>query len=391
MRLNKNPLARNEMLYKLPGFDRSTCLIKEDDMKSHVHGSHHGISRTGAWTALTLLLGLAGTHAGMVSAQSGPMPRTSDAAWEKVVAAAKQEGRLFLYSSVPTPITDQIKKDFEAAYPGIVLEYQRFNSATLLSKVDSERSIGADGGDVLITTEVGWADARVKDGSAKAHIGPDARNWPKQFLFNGVVPVLALEPICIAYNVNLVKNPPKGYLDLLKPEYKGKVGILDIQAATLVAAYYDWLPKAYGADYLEKLAANGAFIYASAPNAAQSVGSGEYEIASFVNTASGKPIQDRGAPLRLVVPQPAFGTRYVGLALGWAKRPNAAQVFMNYVMSVRGQTAWAGKGDAASPLPNIPGSIEGGQTLVVYDPAPYTPEAVKAQVARWNQLFKIRK
>lgn len=360
-------------------------------MNAHTPSSFRKLIRAGTWLASTLMAGGWIMHAGIAFAQSGPVPRSTDAAWEKVVATARQEGRLFLYSSVPTPITDQIKKDFEAAYPGIVLEYQRFNSATLLSKVDQERSTGADGGDVLITTEVGWADARVKDGSAKAHAGPDARNWPKQFLHGGVVPVLALEPVCIAYNVNLVKNPPTGYLDLLKPEYRGKVGVLDIQAATLVAAFYDWLPKAYGADYLEKLAGNGAFIYASAPNAAQSVGSGEYEIAGFVNTASGKPIQDRGAPIRLVVPQPAFGTRYVGLALGWAKRPNAAQVFMNYVMSVRGQTAWAGKGDAASPLPNIPGSIEGGQTLVVYDPAPFTPEAVKTQVAKWNQLFKIRK
>lgn len=201
--------------------------------------------------------------------------------------------------------------------------------------------------------------------------------------------MLALEPITITYNTKLVKTPPAGYLDLLKPEYKGKVGLLDIQASTLVVAFYDWLGKAYGADYLARLAANQPSVYLSVPNAAQSVASGELEIANFVNTANGKPLLDQGAPIKMVFPSPGFGTRYVGMALGWSKRPNAAQVFMNYAMSRRGQTAWTGNGDGASALPNIPGSLD-GRSLVLYDPAPYTPEVVKAQIAKWNQMFRKR-
>ena len=52
--------------------------------------------------------------------------------------------------------------------------------------------------------------------------------------------------------------------------------------------------------------------------------------------------------------------------------------------------ATPGKGDAASPLPNIPGSLV-SKGLVIYDPAPYTPEIVKERIARWNQIFKTRK
>ena len=328
----------------------------------------------------------ASAFAGQALAQGGA---AADPAWAKVVAAARQEGRIFLYSSVPTPITAKVKEDFEKAYPGIVLEYVRLASGPLSVKLDQERASNVDGGDVLITTEVGWAKDRVKDGSVKAHLGPEARTWPAEYLVSGVVPLLALEPVTITYNTKMVKTPPTGYLDLLKPEYKGKVGVLDIKASTLVVAFYDWLGKAYGADYLVRLAANQAIVYLSVPNGAQSVASGEMEIASFVNTANGKPLVDQGAQIRMVFPTPGFGTLYVGMALGWAKRPNAAQVFMNYVMSVRGQTAWAGRGDAASPLPNIPGSLN-GKSLVLYDPVPYTPEVVKAQVEKWNQLFTKR-
>jgi iron(III) transport system substrate-binding protein len=323
---------------------------------------------------------------GIAAAQSAAAP---DPGWANVLAAAKREGRVFIYSSVPTPITSRQKADFEKAHPDIVFEFARFNSGQLLTKVDQERATGADGGDVLIGTDIGWAEARIKDGSVKVNAGPDARAWPAPYLIGGVVPVLAMEPITITYNTSKVKSPPTGYMDLLKPEYRGKVGVLDISAATTVVAFYDWIAKNYGADYLGRLAANQPIVYASAPNAAQSVAAGELEIASFINTASGGPLVEQGAPIRMVVPSPAFGFRYVGATLGWAKRPNAAQVFMNYAMSPRGQTAWSGKGDSASPLPNIPGSLD-AKTISPYDPSPYTAEVVKAQIARWNAMFKGR-
>ena len=45
----------------------------------------------------------------------GQASAAADPAWAKVLAAARQEGRIFLYSSVPTPITAKVKEDFEKA------------------------------------------------------------------------------------------------------------------------------------------------------------------------------------------------------------------------------------------------------------------------------------
>ncbi len=311
----------------------------------------------------------------------------ADPSWDTVVAAAKKEGRVFLYGATPVPVIKRVKEGFEKLYPDITLEYYRQGSAAVIIKANQDRATGADGADVLISTEIGWAVARANEGSAKTPIGPDAKQYPSKYMIAGKIPALAMEPITIAYNTKVVKDPPAGYPDLLKPQYKGRVGLLDIKASTTVVAFYDWLTRTYGADYLPNLAKNKPFVYGSAPVSAQSVAAGEYEIASFVNTSSGKPMVDKGAPFKMVIPNPAFGFRYVGAILGWAKRPNAAQVFMNYVMSRDGQIAWSGSGDSASPLPNIPGSLN-AETIEPYDASPYTKDVSNAKIAAWNKVFK---
>jgi len=68
------------------------------------------------------------------------------------------------------------------------------------------------------------------------------------------------------------------------------------------------------------------------------------------------------------------------------QRPNAALVFMDYMTSARGQTVWAGKGEAASVLPNIPGAMDAGNISFI-NLSEYTPDVIKAYIAKWKQQF----
>jgi hypothetical protein len=56
-------------------------------------------------------------------------------------------------------------------------------------------------------------------------------------------------------------------------------------------------------------------------------------------------------------------------------------------MSVRGQVMWSGRGEAASPLSNIPGSID-AKTINPFDPTAFPPEMTKAYREKWTALFK---
>src|SRR6202011_2812362 len=94
-----------------------------------------------------------------------PAASYSAAEWTKIVAAAKKEGTVNLYSAQPAPLITRLVAGFKAAYPDIPIEFVRLTSGALQAKVDQERATNADGADVVITSEVAWSEAFAKDGN----------------------------------------------------------------------------------------------------------------------------------------------------------------------------------------------------------------------------------
>lgn len=337
------------------------------------------VSRQVSWMASLAL--------SMLSLSLAAGAARAQANWKDVMAAAQKEGRVVVFTAQGPSVLERIKLDFEKSHPGIQVEHSRMASGTMISKLDLERATAADGGDVTVTTEILWLEERAKDGSLKAPAGPSTAAWPSAYLIRGAIPVLALEPFGIAYNTNLVKQPIAGYKDLLRPEFKGRIGTIDLTATSIIA-FYDWLEKKEGPDFLARLAAQQPKIYGGNPIGSQMVAAGEVPVVSFMNATMVLPLAAKGAPVKLVYPPDSvFGIRYASGIMGWSKRPNAAQVYVDYLMSRAGQTAWNGMGEAASPLPNIPGSGD-ARGISPYDPAQYTPEVVKAYRARWESIIK---
>jgi len=315
----------------------------------------------------------------------GALTGYQPAEWAKIVAAAKTEGKVVLYGTPVPALLTLFKAGFEKANPGIVVEHTRLIGTQLVGKVDQERQAAVDGADVIISPEVTWIAERARQGAFRAPVGPAAGAWPPAYLVGGLSPILALEPLALVYNTNLVKTTITGYQDLLKPEFKGKIGVVEPNAGVLVA-WYDWLEKTQGADFLTKLAAQNPRIYVSALPITQATIAGEIAFSDFTVPSVAVPLVQQGAPIKMVVPNPSVGTPYAGAVLAWAKRPNAALVFIDYMMSVAGQAQWAGRGEAGSPI-GVPGSLD-AKTINVLDQSKYPPEVSNAYQAKWRKIFK---
>ena len=321
---------------------------------------------------------------GAVFAQArGPAP---EATWPAVLEAARKEGSVVLYSQQVPPVLARIQADFAAQYPAIKLEIQRLSGQGVISKLDQERLAAADGGDVAITVEIPWLEERAKEGSLRKPAGPSSRGWPARYMVMDTFPIVGLEPVVMAYNTNLVKGPVTGYQDLLRPEFKGKIGTT-VPRGLATVAWWDWVEKSQGADFMQKLAAQQPKLYQGVVPNAQAVAAGEISVSMYVIASVAKPLQAQGAPIELVIPKPSLGFNFVGAAMGWSKRPNAALVFMDYMMSPRGQAAWnGGRGEAASPLPGIVGSMD-ASTINLYDSRQFPGPVVDAHTERLNKLF----
>jgi iron(III) transport system substrate-binding protein len=183
-----------------------------------------------------------------------------------------------------------------------------------------------------------------------------------------------------------VANPPRNYADLLRPEFKGQLGLSEL-ASVAVVAWYDWIEKNQGAGYLARLRAQNPKLYVGTVPIGQAVASGEILVGGYGIPSAVKPLKEAGAPIDFFVPSPGLGIRYGLAAFTWGRHPNAARVFLDYVMSREGQAAWHSNGETASPLENIPGSLP-ASSIEPFDPSLYPSEVERKFREEWTRNFK---
>jgi ABC-type Fe3+ transport system substrate-binding protein len=332
-------------------------------------------------------LGALGTLGALALTTPAAWAQQGDANWQKIVADAKKEGSLVIYFQTVPSTFDRISKDFMALYPEIKIEYRRQISAvTHMQAIENEKANKLDGADITQYANAIWYRDKALENFFLKPVGPANTEYPKESLLYGSVPVVSVMPFVMAYNTNLIKTPITSMRDLLRPELKGKVGSSDLVAET-VFAYYEWIEKIQGADFLPLFAAQKPKLTVGVLPLFQSIAAGEiaaglYGIHSVANT-----LIAQGAPMKVVQPNPAFASRDVLAALAHSRRPNAALVFLDYMMSRRGQGVWNGTGETASVIAGIQGSLD-AKTMQPWDVFRYTPEFQRDYRFKFDKMFK---
>jgi putative spermidine/putrescine transport system substrate-binding protein len=161
----------------------------------------------------------------------------------------------------------------------------------------------------------------------------------------GYYGVMALET-----NTAAVKNPPKNWEDLLKPEYKGQVALTgsplssnQAQQSVFAAALANGgsLDNAQpGLDFFKKVNDAGNFVpvIAKAGTVAQGatpiVLAWDYLAFGDRDTFNGNP------PIEVTYPSPTIASMYVQGISAYAPHPNCAKLWMEILHSDEGQMAW---------------------------------------------------
>ena len=320
-------------------------------MVSHAIGSRRRARRIVelAMAAMVSIIALVGWHSAV--AQEAP---------EALVAAAKKEGEVVVYSAESDKQVADTSKAFEAKY-GIKVQGVRLVSGTLTSRYAGERqgnTVVADvvviSNDPFVTDNPSWwvpLSESVLPGYEKF---PAAAKGPLFVTMNHNV-------IGIAWNTNLVKaaDEPKSYLDVVtNPAFaaKGSVVYADPRATPSAMNLFKILVEKYGEDYFKKLMDRGVAIAAGSSPGAQQVAAGANKvlIGNFANNA--QSVIAAGGPVKyLGVSDPATGVdNRLALSSG-AKHPNAARLYAAYRMSEEGQKVMCLAKGSTSPLGDLPG------------------------------------
>lgn len=281
--------------------------------------------------------------------------------WNDTLVEAKKEGKVLVYSLWGPLVRSALSEPFTKKY-GIDVEWMPFNrGAELLAKIQTEKVAGLKIADVYgagATTLIATVKPAGLLGPIEPYLVLPEVVDPKTYHGN-VMPYSDKDKLAIAMSLrltnNIVVNPelvnPKEFSsikDLLKPQYKDKVTINDPSVSGSGNAifgnlsYYEW-NEAEMLKFLRDLIANGAVVTRDNRLQVEWMARGKYPIAVGAQADSLAEFLEAGAPLVAVLTKESLpvtpGSGAVSLPLEPA-HPNATTVFLNWLLSKEGQTAF---------------------------------------------------
>ena len=292
--------------------------------------------------------------------------------FEQVEAAARQEGKLVIYTSPSRsePITTLRLEAFNKRYPEIEVDVVGVSNSGHLERIRAETALSRREGDIgesgATVIFVHWDEGHTINYIPPALIDPDAE-WavfPKVAGMDSGVLFSRLLVYGIFVNTDLVSegDEPKSYADLLDPKWEGEVAFRDPSRRGGGNHIFSALRQYYSADFMRSILANSTIIAASS-EVARTVARGDHSVSAPINVGNLVALQD--APVKLIIPaEGALSILSGGLMIYKdAPHPNAAKVWTNFWLTKEGQdvfgletTPFLIGADIAHPLldPTIP-------------------------------------
>jgi iron(III) transport system substrate-binding protein len=266
------------------------------------------------------------------------------AAPEDLIQAAKKEGEVVLYASMNIGEANTTIAKFEEKYPFVKVKMTRTGSEKLLTKALTEARAGQPFADVIQTVEFSM-HTFTRNRVLARHTPSDDRFYPKDFKEEGYWTTVYYNPYVAAYNTRLVPraNLPKTYENLLHPQWKGAI-MMEGTKVDWFAGMLQIMGKEKGLRYMRELAKQGPVLRVGHELLAQLVAAGEGSFDINIPASSVDRMKERGAPIDWTAlgPAPAIMVG-VGIA-NRAPHPNAAKLFMDFVLSREGQRVMLGFG-----------------------------------------------
>lgn len=308
-------------------------------------------------------------------------------AWDEVVKKAREQKRVNVYNVSPPDQGQRLADAFKKKYPFMEIVTTR-GAGDLPPRLDAERQAGVDGGDVFLHSDVLWftrnAEHLIDVQSPALAAWPDI---PSAWQVKGKAPNISFPPFSIlVWNTDHVKEDLKDWKDILKPQYKGHIGTREDMTPSFLG-YLDFFETELGADYLVQLGQQKPKFYTSVVPLTQAVAAGEVWIGNISVPSVIKDLIAQGAPIKASYPKPGFAIPWSVAALKNSKRPEAARLFVDFVMSPEGQTALNGDGNAASPLKGIQGAYDISDFKVL-QPEKFTQKVRDDWKVKFDKMFR---
>lgn len=257
-----------------------------------------------------------------------------DESWQAIVEAAKAEGEIQVRSVFVETVEADLFRRFERA-TGIRVNYVRKGgSAPTLQTYLTEVAAGAHLADVLLIESSIAASVPAEERMAEFTV-PNEANYGARYRERtpGSHPVVALV-VPIIYNRDLIaaSDLPESYEGLTDPQYRSKIAMGSPEnSSNVVGLIFIW-ERMFGMPWLRGFAANDLLETDREVEAANFVARGERLLAPMSQTSPAALIEV-GAPLGYHWVKGTKVDTYWAIVPELAPRPNAARLFVNFLLS----------------------------------------------------------
>jgi iron(III) transport system substrate-binding protein len=356
--------------------------------------------------ARMLLAGCAVLWVGAAFAQDAPAFKNASpqekARLQALIDGAKKEGSVSYWDAVVQPQTnEELTAAFLKHYglpSSFKVNYTLSSTLNLITRVDQEMGAGRVTIDVAAVASPSWVFEHIKNGDVLKYESPEYKNYGEAFsrglgedgyfAFNGGYIFVPM------WNEDNFKFKGKSYKDVIGAVPAGRISVGDAtKSATYLTTYYahaQILPKSFFTD-LAKM--KPSFVVRSEQIASRLV-SGEDLLAYSGMPTRAYQNNKKGAHLKFLIPEEGVlllpQSQFI---LAKAPHPNAAKLWIDFVLSEEGQTIivkdeamMSGRSGFKSPIPDYAPSIDNLKTIKIDWKTLTTPQLKKIR-NEWTSIF----
>jgi iron(III) transport system substrate-binding protein len=253
---------------------------------------------------------------------------------QKLIAGARKEGELMLYSSLTQEDQLRLAEDFRKRY-GVTLKFWRGSQAHILQRATSEARAGRFEFDV-IETNAPQLEAIAREGLLQRMNSPLAA----QELMAETVPAHGewmpdrLNLVVYAYNTAAVKPAeiPKAWPDLLDARWRNRIG-MESTNVEWFAAVAESMGEERGLEHFRRMGDNGIAVRTGHTHSTGRVIAGEIPLMMGVYSHDVDRMKAKGAPVDWFVLPPAVILPSAVAVSRRAPHPHAAALFYDYMLT----------------------------------------------------------
>jgi iron(III) transport system substrate-binding protein len=302
---------------------------------------------------------------------------------QSIIDGAKKEGQVVFYASMEAQSAQRLVAQFEKHYPFLKVVTTRIGSERMATRLLAEAQARKVLADVVNQSAFDFYGVLQK-GMFESYASPERTKLPPEYKDEkGLWAINSATLNVIGYNTKLVPpaSIPQTFWDLTAPRWKGQL-IMDENESKWMAGMMTYYGEAKVMELLRKLAEQNIQFRTGHTLIQTLVAAGERPIAVVAFANGVDRLKKEGAPIDWVAADPIIALTFgLGLVKA-APHPNAARLFIDFILSHEGQEILASAGyyaprtDVVSPLMK-----QAPKTKVI--PLPMT------MASRYDEYFQV--